>query len=54
MKSRIPIIALATIFVLQLVDVSLRIAAGSTPWLGIGVLALAAVGIGWMAVRKPS
>lgn len=54
MKSRVPIIALTIIFVLQLLDVTLRIADGGVPWLGIGVLVLTAIAIGWLAVRKPS
>jgi len=49
-----PIIALALVFALQLVDVSLRIATGGAPWLGIGALVLAAVAIVWLAARKPS
>ena len=54
MKPQVPIIALAIIFALQLVDVSIRFAAGGVPWLGVGVLVLTAVAIGWLVVRKPS
>lgn len=53
MKSRVPIVALVIVFVMELVDVSLRIAGGGVPWLGIGVLALVALGIGWLVMRKP-
>jgi len=52
-KSRVPIVALVIVFVMELVDVSLRIAGGGVPWLGIGVLALVALGIGWLVMRKP-
>lgn len=54
MKSRVPIIALIIILVLQLVDVGIRFAGGGTPWLGLGVLALTIMAIGGITLRKPN
>jgi hypothetical protein len=48
------LVALGLIFVLQLVDVGLRLSAGAVPVLGIGVLILVGAALGWTVTRRRS